>query len=144
MNSNAVLLDDPQSAREWFLAKERHHPLNRGLGGGVGLIGQAKDDNTGMRSGRIGDDVREVEVEGDEGPLFASANIDEPRIRVTAQSFIGDGMNVMVGAEQVRQRRRQILVELELHATSVATTLSRASSAAYAIAAVTSSRCNGG
>jgi hypothetical protein len=63
--------------------------------------------------------------------MLAPAHIDHAFIGLTAESLLDDRMRIMArGNEQRRQRRREIFVELELHAALVSTMRSRANSAA--------------
>lgn len=85
-------------------------------------------------------DVGKIEIECNEHATLASANVDYALVRLTTECLRNNGMRVMpFGNEQLRKRRRKVFVELEFHA-AVSTTRSRANSAAYDIAAATSSR----
>ena len=90
-------------------------------------------------------DVREIEIKRDQRSAFTSANFDHSLVGLTAQSLLNNRMGIVSsGDEYLRQRGREVLVKFEVHAALVNTTRSRANSAAYAIAAATSSRCNVG
>jgi hypothetical protein len=59
----------------------------------------------------------------DQRPILAPTHIDHALIRLTAESLLENRMSVMSGGtEQRRQRRRQVFVAFELHATLVSTT----------------------
>ena len=78
--------------------------------------------------------MREIQIERDENALLVLADLGDGRVGSAAQILVEDGVSVVpVCAKQATQIRREVLIELELHAATpsgVATTRSRASSAA--------------
>lgn len=83
---------------------------------------------------RVRANVREVDVEGQEHSAFRPADRSKLFIRCPTKRLITNRHGVMTGlSEGLRGRRRDVLVELELHAVlhaGIATTRSRARSAA--------------
>jgi len=87
-------------------------------------------------------DVCEIEVECNENPLLRLANSRDRLILRTAELLVVNRVGVVTAISKPGRRfDGQILIQFEPHAaalTGVITTRSRASSAAYAIAAATS------
>lgn len=72
--------------------------------------------------------------------MLTAACLDDTSVRLAAESLLSHRMRVVSGGcEHLRQGWREVLVKLEFHAALVRMIRSRASSAAYAITAVTSS-----
>ena len=131
MDANAMFFDDPKHTRKLFARQQRQDALESGLYHGMRLTAQTKHNDTWILGGRISDDIREIDIQCDERALLSAANVDDVKVWLTAKGLFGDGMHVVPGcAEKRRQRWRKILVEFEFHAALVATTRSRANSAA--------------
>ncbi len=85
-------------------------------------------------------DVREVAVLREEHATIEPCSVGDFTVRTTAEPFIAGGIDVMSSRRQKRDEAPgQILVELDSHEAAIRQTFSRASSAAYAIAALMSS-----
>ncbi len=95
------------------------------------LIAQTQNDDAREVRRGVGQDVGEIQVQRHERPQFSSADVDDALIGLTAESLLRNGMSVVShGAKHLRQRWREIFVELESHAALISTTRSRANSAA--------------
>jgi hypothetical protein len=107
-----------------------------------GLDGRTPDDDPRVILGRVGADVGEVEIAGDEGAVLRLTDLRDQGIGQTCQLLFRHVERVMlVLTELLRDLDRQILVRLEPHqmVPGRVTTFSRASSAAYCNAAGMSS-----
>ena len=126
-----MFLDNPKHAGKRLLRQQGKNTLHCRLGGDMCLTVQAKYNNPGVVGRRVSDDIRKIEIQGDKRPLLSIADVDHAKVRLPAESLLRGGVRIVSGrAEQLRKRGREILVELEFHAALVATTRSRANSAA--------------
>lgn len=103
--------------------------------------GGAKNDDAEELGGWIGPDVGEVEIEGDESAAFVLADGRDTGIG-SASEILDENVNGIVPGfvEENHENRGKVLVELELQdVLARGTTRSRASSAAYSMAARMSS-----
>lgn len=75
------------------------------------LIGQAEHDDAGMAAGRVGADVAQSNIQGDEDPFCRGGGGHHFRVRRAGQSLLANGVDIMTGAGQNGGRRdRQVLV----------------------------------
>lgn len=77
MNSNAALLDNPEHAREALMRHEGQNTADGAFNHAIRLARQAQYDNSGIMRRRVVLDVGKVEVESNEGALFARADVDD-------------------------------------------------------------------
>jgi hypothetical protein len=80
-----MFFDDPQPARNFLGRKLRQYASDGSLSVGMRLAVQTKHDDSLELGGWISDDIREIEIEGNEGPVLALADIEHVLIRLTAQ-----------------------------------------------------------
>lgn len=144
MNTDTAGLHDPQSVDRRFLRDRMNDLLNESLHPCQGGMWMTQYDETrGMLRRKI-QELGEVQIYGDQAPLFSLAGCGDRVILSTLQIFIEDRAHGVPGPDERRLPAGiTILVELELHCqvvTSTGSTRSRAISAAYARQARTSSR----
>ncbi len=97
------------------------------------VIGQTQDHDSGVSAKRIFPRIREVQVLRDEKSLFSGARLPNSLIRLSSEVFVENAMHIMpAGSQSLLQRKRQILVEFDLHAPAACRTgkSSRAEAAA--------------
>lgn len=141
VNPNAVLFHDPEQPAECLLRKQAQHAPDCSLNGGMRLTAEPQNNDPRKPGGWVGMNIREIQIEGDERSTLTRTNVDHALIWVTTKRLLHYGVCFMPGGnKQVRECGRKVLVELEFHAVLVSTTRSRANSAAYDMAAATSSR----
>ena len=92
----------------------------------------AKEDDAGMRSGRMPAQVGKLDIERQQHAFFDGSGAGDLRIGPGQEIFICGGKSVVpLGDQQRFQVTREVLIELELHAyVPVFQTLSCARSAA--------------
>ena len=88
---------------------------------------------------RIDKNIGKIGIQGDQRSPLCLASIQQPPIRCAIQAFVRNSVDIMLRAEHVGHVGRKMLIKLEFQAALVVAMRSRASSAAYAIAASTSS-----
>ena len=143
-NSNAMLVDDPQAPVECLAFNRHDEPRQELQYRGRARSSRSKNHDPSLVAGLIGPDVREVEIERDQGPSLAPYELGDCGILSPSCNLIEQTHRVVAtSSKHLRCSSREILVKLELHAASVpgiSTMRSRANSAAYEIAAGRTSR----
>ena len=80
--------------------------------------------------GRESRDLAEITIEGDESSRLSRANLEQPFVTDSVQMLIPYGHHIMSGCrEKLQATAADVLVKLELHATGIGMTRSRAASA---------------
>jgi hypothetical protein len=99
---------------------------------------QPKQQQTGMCAGGKPPGIRKVQILRDEESIFRVHSLPDFSIRPAAQLLVGYAMNIVAMAFQNGQQARgQVLVQLDLHATSGVACSGRSSSAETAAKATT-------
>ena len=105
--------------------------------GSGGLIGYAQHHDACVTARRIGTDITQPDIQGDQDPASSGGRRDDMRVRSAGETFGGNGVDIMARAgKDGAGRGGQVLVELELHRDGgIGTSSSRANAAPYAAAA---------
>ena len=70
-----------------------------------------------MTAGRVGTDVTQPAIQGDQDPSLCGGRDDDISVRRTDQALLSDGIGIVTGAGQDRGRRNgQVLVDTEARA----------------------------
>lgn len=118
--------------------------FQRELGSRQRVILEPEHEDPSVRAGRMGPEITEAAVQGDDESVLGGRCLAHGGIIGTDEALIGNGVDVMVPrCEHLSQRRVEVLVELDLHPATAGYS-SRASSAPYAIAARMPSRVTDG
>lgn len=76
--------------------------------------------NAGRRPRREAERVGEVEVEGDQGPTGLDCSGQDNVVGGALKALVVNCVDIVAGvAEELRPAQTEVLVELELHATSM-------------------------
>ena len=105
------------------------------------LVAQPQHDDAGVVLGPVCAQVSKSDVERDEQPLFASADVEQRGVGRAGQTLVGDGVDLVAcGPQRGFGGDRDVLVEFDLHVPCDSVWIScLASQAPYAAAARTSS-----
>lgn len=103
---------------------------------------RSEEDDPGILARRVDADVTDPLVQGQEDSRFTPSPVEDDRVRSTHESLVVDRFGLVARASEFGDNlRREVLVDLEPHASTKGRRLSSwASSAAYAMAA---SMCSG-
>src|SRR5207237_1190376 len=71
-----AIFHNPQRTDNWFPWHEIQHALNSGFYGDMRLITQSKYDDARKVGRWIGEDIGEIQVQGNESAILAATNID--------------------------------------------------------------------
>lgn len=91
LNADTTVFDDPQPARNFLGWKLCQNAADGSLSVGMRLAVQTKHNDPVELGGWVSDDIREIEIEGNERPVLALADIEDVLIRLTAQRLRNDG-----------------------------------------------------
>ena len=133
-NPDAPVFDEPELLGHCVLSERGNELLDDLQNPTLVLTRETQDDDARRCLRRIGPNIREVEIQGDEHATLGLADLEQGRILLAAQRLVEDAEGVVaVLAQQLRDRLGQILIDLGSHAAvrpGRATIRSRASSAA--------------
>ena len=105
--------DASTDVSERLVAEER----GQRVGDGTGILGfDPKNDDAGVRPGRIATNVTEAPIESDHEPVFSHCGGEHVRISGTAERLVDNGIDVVAQRDcRVSGVVGKIFVELEPH-----------------------------
>jgi hypothetical protein len=115
-DSQQSALQDCYCSCEAFEIPEGSEIANGLAGRNGGLIGQAEHNDAGMAAGRVGADIPEPAIQGDQDPSGCGGCSDNILVGRPSQSLVGDSVDVVARAgKDCSGRGGKVLVQLELH-----------------------------
>ena len=128
----AALRDHEKTPGLTALEDQRKVPSNEGQRGSASRTWRPEENDAGVQVGRVGADIADALVHGQENPGLAPDAIEENGARSSCQLLPMDAIGLVPGRpEVVEDLGWEVLVQLELHAGRSGRRLSsRASSAA--------------
>lgn len=88
---------------------------NHGADGGCIEAPRPHDEHPVVRPGWVGDQIREIEVQGEKCELLLSADLHDPWVGSACEPLVVNSRGVVAGFGDKRlQPSRQVLVDLEV------------------------------